>query len=114
MQRPTRCYGSVRDCGASCACLHAATGREPLVLGKPDPAILLALSSRQGIMPSELAMVGDRIYTDVAMAQRAGAMAVLVLSGEATAEQAEAMERKPDLILTDVGELGERIEQARE
>jgi NagD protein len=101
------------DCGAICACLNAATGREPLVLGKPDPAILLALAARHGITPSEMAMVGDRIYTDMAMAQRAGAMAVLVLSGEATAEQAAAMERQPELVLADVGELGERIEQAR-
>ncbi len=101
------------DCGSICACLNAATGREPLVLGKPDPSILLALSSRQGITAGELAMVGDRIYTDIAMAQRAGAMAVLVLSGEATAEQAAAMEQPPDLIVADVGELEERIEQAR-
>lgn len=101
------------DCGAICACLNAATGREPLVLGKPDPAILLALAARHSLTPGEMAMVGDRIYTDMAMAQRAGAMAVLVLSGEATAEQAAAMERQPDLIVADVGELGQRMEQAR-
>jgi NagD protein len=102
------------DCGSICACLNAATGRQPLVLGKPDPAILLALAARQGIAPGEIAMVGDRIYTDMAMAQQAGAMAVLVLSGEATAEQAAAMEQPPDLMVADVGELGKQIEQARE
>lgn len=102
------------DCGSICACLNAATAREPLVLGKPDPSILLALAARQGMAASELAMVGDRIYTDMAMAQRAGTMAVLVLSGEATAAEAGAMEQPPDLIVADVGELGERIEQARE
>jgi HAD superfamily hydrolase (TIGR01450 family) len=101
------------DCGAICACLNAATGRAPRVLGKPDPAILLTLGSRLGIAVTEMAMVGDRIYTDMEMAQRAGALAVLVLSGEATAEEAAAMERQPDLVVSDVGELGERIEQAR-
>jgi len=101
------------DCGAICACLNAATGRQPLVLGKPDPAILLALAARHGLKPADLAMVGDRIYTDIAMAQRAGSVAVLVLSGEATAEQAAAMDRKPDFIVADVGELGQQIEQAR-
>lgn len=97
------------DCGSITACLTAATGRQPLVLGKPDPAILLAVCSRNGIAPNQLAMVGDRIYTDIAMAQRAGAMSVLVLSGEATATDAKAMPEPPDLIVADVGELGRLI-----
>lgn len=101
------------DCGAICACLSAATGRQPLVLGKPDPAILLQLCGRLGLMPSQLAMVGDRIYTDMAMAQRAGAVSVLVLSGEATAEAAAAMIRPADLVVADVGELGRCLEAAR-
>jgi hypothetical protein len=71
------------DCGAICACLTAATGRWPVVLGKPDPAILLNLCVRHAVAPEEMAMVGDRIYTDIVMAQKAGAVAVLVLSGEA-------------------------------
>jgi HAD superfamily hydrolase (TIGR01450 family) len=97
------------DCGSITACLTAATGRQPLVLGKPDPAILLAVSSRHGITPNQLAMVGDRIYTDIAMAHRAGAMSVLVLSGEATAADAKAMPEPPDLIVADVAELGRLI-----
>jgi NagD protein len=102
------------DCGAICACLIAATGRSPLVLGKPDPGILLALCERLGLAPRHLAMVGDRIYTDIAMAQRAGTLAVLVLSGEATAEEAAAMPVPADLVVQDVGELGRQIEQAHE
>src|SRR5205814_1270533 len=47
------------DCGSITACLTAATGRQPLVLGKPDPSILLSVCSRHGLSPSELAMVGD-------------------------------------------------------
>src|SRR5206468_3443458 len=97
------------DCGSITACLTAATGRQGLVLGKPDPAILLAVAARQGVSPGEVAMVGDRIYTDMAMAQRAGAMAVLVLSGEASEADAAAMDEPPDLIVADVGELGERL-----
>jgi len=101
------------DCGSITACLTAATGRPPLVLGKPDPAILLAVCSRHGIRPAELAMVGDRIYTDMAMAHRAGTMAVLVLSGEATAADAAAMTERPDWVVSDIGELEERLNQAR-
>lgn len=101
------------DCGAICACLTAATGRQPVVLGKPDPSILLDLCHRLELAPGEVAMVGDRIYTDIAMAQRAETAAVLVLSGEATEADAAALAVPPDLIVADVGELGERLERAR-
>jgi NagD protein len=101
------------DCGAITACLSAATGRQPVVLGKPDPAMLRELCRKHQLGVDEVAMVGDRIYTDVAMAQRAGVLAVLVLSGEATAEDAARMACPPDLIVADVGELGERLERSR-
>lgn len=101
------------DCGALCACLTAATGRQPVVLGKPDPSILLDLCQRLGLAKDEVAMVGDRIYTDIAMARRAAVPGVLVLSGEATEADAVALEQPPDLIVADVGEFGERLGRAR-
>lgn len=101
------------DCGAICASLTAATGRHPIVLGKPEPSMLWELCERHGLEPGEVAMVGDRIYTDMAMAGRAGVLSVLVLSGEATAEDAAAMADPPDLIVADVGDLGERLERSR-
>jgi NagD protein len=94
------------DCGAVCAALTAATGRQPVVLGKPDPSILLDLCRALGLTPDRIAMVGDRIYTDMAMARRAGALGVLVLTGEATAADAAAQPQPPDLVLDDIGELG--------
>ncbi len=100
------------DCGAICACLTAATGRHPVVLGKPEPSMLWELCERHDLAPGEVAMVGDRLYTDMAMARRAGTLSVLVLSGEATAEDAAAMDDPPDLIVADVGELGERLERS--
>lgn len=101
------------DCGAISACLSAATGRHPVVLGKPDPSMLLELCARSGLETTEVAMVGDRIYTDIAMARRAGVLSVLVLSGEATAEEAAQMDPPPDLVLDHVGVLGDRLERAR-
>jgi NagD protein len=101
------------DCGAICACLSAATGRQPVVLGKPEPSMLLELCARHGLEAAQVAMVGDRLYTDVAMAQRVGMLSVLVLSGEATAEQAAGLANPPDLVVAHVGELGERLEQSR-
>jgi NagD protein len=101
------------DCGSICACLTAATGRTPLALGKPDPSILLDLCVRHGVAPRQLAMVGDRLYTDIAMAIKAGTVAVLVLSGEATAADVAASEQQPDIVVADIGELGRRLEEAR-
>jgi NagD protein len=94
------------DCGAICAALTAATGQKPVVLGKPDPSILLDRCGSLGLAPAQVAMVGDRIYTDMAMARRAGVLGVLVLSGEATAADAAALAQPPDLVVADIGEFG--------
>ncbi|MGQ9651889.1 MAG: HAD-IIA family hydrolase, partial [Phycisphaerae bacterium] len=63
------------DCGSVCACLTEATGVKPLAVpGKPDPAMLIGILARHSLRPSELAMVGDRLYTDMVMAHRAGVL----------------------------------------
>jgi HAD superfamily hydrolase (TIGR01450 family) len=101
------------DCGAICACLTAATGKTPMVFGKPNPSILLELRDRLQLKSEELLMVGDRIYTDMKMAQDAGIPAALVLTGEARMEQVSALAVKPDFIVDDVGQLGEMMVSAR-
>lgn len=112
------------DCGSLCKCIEHATGRQPdIVLGKPDPNMLKGILDRHGLKPEEIAMVGDRIYTDTAMAHNAGAFGVLVLSGETTLETAEKVAEEarnnpapeffpPDLIVRDIEELGELIVQS--
>ena len=114
------------DCGSLCSCIEYATGRRPdITLGKPDPNMLKGILDRHGLKPEEIAMVGDRIYTDTAMAHNAGAFGVLVLSGETTIETAEAVAEDartnpapeffpPDLICRDIKELGELLLMARE
>lgn len=101
------------DCGAICACLTAATDRQPMVFGKPNPSILKELCVRLRIEPDEMLMVGDRIYTDMKMAREAGVPSALVLTGEARMEQLSALEPKPDFVVADVGELGEMLVSAR-
>lgn len=102
------------DCGSICRCLEAATGRKPdVTLGKPDPNMLSGICRRMNLEPSQIAMVGDRIYTDIAMAHNAGAFGVLVLSGETTLEVAKQAERQPSLICRDIEELGELLAQSR-
>lgn len=109
------------DCGSICRCIEHASGRRPdVVLGKPDPNVLYGIMDKFGLKAEEVAMVGDRIYTDTATAHNAGAFGVLVLSGETTMdtvreviEDAESNPSPefypPDLIVRDVKELGELI-----
>jgi NagD protein len=102
------------DCGSICAALREATGRAPTaVLGKPDPAMLRGILHKHELKPDQLAMVGDRLYTDVVMARRAGALGVLVLTGEATSEEAARHSPPPDLVVADIAELGEKLRAAR-
>jgi len=102
------------DCGAMCAMLTSATGRAPdAVLGKPHPSMLRGVMARHGLSANQIAVVGDRIYTDMAMARGAGALGVLVLSGETTSEQAHGAEPAPDLVVTDVGELAAMLAPQR-
>lgn len=100
------------DCGSICRCLESATGRKPdITLGKPDPNMLIGIQQQRGLKPEEILMVGDRIYTDIAMAFNAGAMGCLVLSGETTMEVAQAAERQPDLIVDSIEVLGNMLQQ---
>jgi NagD protein len=102
------------DCGSICAMLEKATGRAPdIVLGKPDPAMLSGILDRHGLKPSQIAMVGDRIYTDILMAHRADAFGVLVLTGEATARDAEQANPRPHLVVPSLAELGTILREAR-
>ena len=103
------------DCGAICAALEQAAGRAPdVVLGKPDPCMLRGILSRHALAPKQLAMVGDRLYTDMAMAHRAGALGVLVLTGETTAAQGANHSPAPDLVVSGLAEFGERLRAARQ
>ncbi|MBE6188456.1 MAG: HAD-IIA family hydrolase [Rikenellaceae bacterium] len=101
------------DCGSICACLTHATGRTPdITLGKPDPNMLSGILHRYGYEADQVAMVGDRIYTDIEMAHNAGAFGVLVLSGETTLEVADAAPKQPHLICDSIEVLGELIAQS--
>ncbi|MCI1785362.1 MAG: HAD-IIA family hydrolase [Bacteroidales bacterium] len=113
------------DCGSIQKCIECATGRKPdKVLGKPDPAMLIGIMKKQGLKPDEIAMVGDRIYTDTAMAYNANAVGILVLSGETTFETALEVAKSakenpdpeffpPDIIVRDIKELGELLIESR-
>lgn len=102
------------DCGSICKCLEHATSRQPdITLGKPDPNMLSGIMQRYGLRADEIAMVGDRIYTDVQMAFNAGAFGVLVLSGETTLDIVAEAPRKPDLTADSIAVLGDLLEKSK-
>ena len=93
------------DCGSICALLTASSGVEPTYIGKPNRNMIDVISEMTGIPNEKICAVGDRLYTDIAVAQNAGSVSVLVLSGETTQQMVDDAERKPDYVLADVREL---------
>ena len=98
-------FGSVPDCGSVCDMIFNATGKRPVVIGKPSPLMPLLAMDAHGFSKDETAVVGDRIYTDVKSGLNAGITGILVLSGETTREILEASEDKPHLVLEDASEI---------
>jgi len=96
------------DAAAVVAAIEACTGvRCEANLGKPDAVMARTALDVLGLRPEDCLMVGDRLYTDVAMAVDAGVDSVLVLTGDSTADQVEALEphRRPSYVLGSVAEL---------
>jgi HAD superfamily hydrolase (TIGR01450 family) len=98
-------FGSVPDCGSVCIGIKNATGKEPIVIGKPSPLMPQLAMERLGITKEQSCVVGDRIYTDVKSGLNAGITGILVLSGETTLEILNASEDKPHMVLQDASEI---------
>ena len=98
-------FGSVPDCGSVCIGIKNATGREPIVIGKPSPLMPQLAMEKLGITNEETCVVGDRIYTDVKSGLNAGITGILVLSGETTLEILNESPDKPHLVLQNAGEI---------
>ena len=91
--------GFAPDIGAIIAFIEASTGRRPdLIVGKPHSGIVAAATARTGLTCAEMAMVGDRLYTDIQTGLNSGMLSILVMSGETTAEMLASSETRPDLV----------------
>ncbi len=104
--------GYIPDCGAIMALIKASTGRSPKVIGKPNPEIIEAIFARKCYRPQQMAMVGDRLYTDIATAANAGIKGVLVLSGETRPEDLAAAKVRPDFVFDHLGGLRQALAEA--
>ena len=98
--------GDLPDVGAYLSLFKATTGVEPThICGKPNAGMILHKIEELGLQPSECAMVGDRLYTDMEMAERAGVVGVLVLSGEATIDDLKDVKQNPNIIVESIADL---------
>ena len=98
-------FGSVPDCGSVCGMIFNATGKRPVVIGKPSPLMPQLAMDRLGYSKEETCVIGDRIYTDVKSGLNAGITGILVMSGETTPEILAQSEDKPHLVLESAKEI---------
>jgi 4-nitrophenyl phosphatase len=104
-------YGPLPGAGSMLSFLETATGVEPKVLGKPNPAIFeQALQQLEGTK-LDTVMVGDRLGTDIIGGQAAGLRTVLLLSGISNMEDVQESGVKPDWVLDDLVSLTEFLSE---
>ena len=102
--------GYMPDIGGIIAFIRACTGKEhDKIIGKPNHYIVDAVMEKLGVEKNEVAMVGDRLYTDIAMGVNSGITSILVLSGETTLKDLENSTIQPDYIFDHLGKIADSI-----
>lgn len=97
--------GFIPDCGSMAALIKASTGVQCEFFGKPSRHTLNYILDFTGLNENEVAIIGDRIYTDIKTADGTDVTSILVLSGEATIKDLEQSDVKPDIVVNNIGEL---------
>jgi HAD superfamily hydrolase (TIGR01450 family) len=102
--------GFMPDIGAMIAFVRASTGREPdLVVGKPNSLFAEYAAERTGIPVSEMCMIGDRLYTDIALGTTAGIPTILVLSGETQAHEIAGSPFQPTYVFQHIQAVADHL-----
>lgn len=97
--------GLVPGAGAILAALEAASGVPPQVIGKPEAGIFRQALARLSMSPEYVAMIGDRLETDILGGHRAGLRTIAVLSGVTTAEEFAQANPQPDWVFENLAAL---------
>jgi HAD superfamily hydrolase (TIGR01450 family) len=102
---PTMPYpgGELPGTGAVLAAVEVASGKQATIAGKPERHLFEL--AKEAVGEGRLAMIGDRVSSDIAGGRAAGLETVLVLSGTTTREEAEAADPAPDHILENLAGL---------
>ena len=101
-------HGVIPACKALIAPVEYATSKKAYFVGKPNPLMMRAAMQRfhtKGIHSPDVAMIGDRMDTDMIAAIESGLDPVLVLSGVSTRETVKSFPYRPRLILNSVGDI---------
>lgn len=93
------------DCASICAMLTYATGRQPKFIGKPYAETAEYIERAVNLPAEKIAVIGDRLYTDIQLALENGMCAIGVLSGEMTQEDIDKSEKKPHYLFQSVADL---------
>jgi Predicted sugar phosphatases of the HAD superfamily len=101
--------GYIPDCGAMCAMITASTGIKPKYLGKPHKETIEMIMLITGMSKEDIAFVGDRLYTDIAIGVNNNVTSILVLSGETRLDELEHSPIQPDFVFESLGELANFI-----
>ena len=104
-------YGSVPDCGSVSEMIFNATGKRPFFIGKPNSLMVDLAVEKTGFLREQAALIGDRLYTDIACAKNANINGIFVLSGEGTMEDIERYKVEPDYIYKDIKTLLEDLKK---
>lgn len=97
--------GLTIDAGAYVAALEYASGKSAILVGKPSRPLFEAAAHSMGLEPPAIAMVGDDLVSDVAGAQEAGALGILVRTGKFRRQQLQDSAVKPDLVIDSLADL---------
>jgi len=97
--------GPLPATGAINALITKATGKEPYIVGKPNPMMFRSALNRIGAHSHNTAMIGDRMDTDIVAGMEAGLHTILVMTGISDAAEIERFPFRPDEVLGSVAEL---------
>jgi NagD protein len=97
--------GPLPATGAIAALITKATGREPYVVGKPNPMMFRSAMNKIGAHSENTGMIGDRMDTDIVAGIEAGLHTILVLTGISDQREIERYPFRPDEIIAGVHEL---------
>lgn len=95
----------IPDCGGMCEWIRLCTGKEAIVLGKPNPEIIDYLAKEFKVSKNEVLVVGDRLYTDILVGVNASVDTLCVLSGESSLEDVKNYPHQPTYIANNIKEL---------
>jgi HAD superfamily hydrolase (TIGR01457 family) len=90
------------DIGAMMALIKASTGKDPVVIGKPNRYIVDAVLEKYKLNKEDLVIVGDRLYTDIRTGTENGIDSILVMSGETDKEMLDKTEFVPKYVFDSV------------